>query len=77
MPGLGHKSATRIIAARRSGLVRVHDLKRLGVEWRRAMYFLQVPDHAIRYLDWDPRSLRERLTAPMAQAARPAQGVLF
>ena len=77
VPGLGHKSAARIVAARRSGPVRVADLKRLGVVWKRARYFAYAPDHATHYLHWDPSVLRERLVAPMAEAARPAQGVLF
>ncbi len=77
VPGLGHKSAQRIISARKSGLIRVADLKRIGVVWSRAQYFLHVPDHNTRYLHWDPSVLRDRLIAPMAQKARPAQGVLF
>ena len=77
VPGLGHKSAHRILAARKSGLVRVADLKKFGVIWKRAKYFLQVPDHAIRYLDWHPDQLRDRLTAPMAIQARPVQLSLF
>ena len=77
VPGLGHKSAARIVAARRSGPVRVRDLQRLGVVWRRAKYFVLVPDHATHYLSWDPAVLRERLVAPAAEAARPTQGVLF
>ena len=77
VPGLGHKSAKRILGARKSGTVRVADLKRVGVIWPRAKYFLHVPDHPTRYLHWDPTVLRERLIAPMASKARPAQMSLF
>ena len=77
VPGLGHKSAQRILTARRSGALRVNDLKRLGVVWSRAQYFLAVPDHQTRHLTWDPEALRRRLVSPMAERARPAQMSLF
>ncbi len=77
VPGLGHKSAKRIISARKSGKVRVHDLKRLGVIWKRAKYFLSAPDHDTHYLHWNPAVLRERLVSPQAEKAAPAQLALF
>lgn len=40
VPGLGVKSARRIVAARRSGALDFPDLKKLGVVLKRAMYFL-------------------------------------
>jgi predicted DNA-binding helix-hairpin-helix protein len=40
VPGLGVKSARRIVAARRSGALDFSDLKKLGVVLKRAMYFL-------------------------------------
>ena len=77
VPGLGHKSAQRIVAARRSGALRVEDLKRLGVVWSRAQYFVSVPGQGTHHLSWYPEVLRQRLIAPMAQKARPAQMSLF
>ena len=77
VPGLGHKSARRIVAGRRSGTLRIKDLIRLGVVWRRAQYFLTAPDHQLHYLDWKPEALRNKLVAPMAQKHRPAQLALF
>ncbi len=77
VPGLGHKSAQRIVAARRSGQLRVEDLKRLGVVWSRAQYFVTVPGQGTHHLSWEPEVLRQRLIAPMAQKARPAQMSLF
>lgn len=40
VPGLGVKSARRIIAARKSAVLGFPDLKKLGVVLKRAMYFL-------------------------------------
>lgn len=40
VPGLGVKSARRIVAARRSGALDFPDLKKMGVVLKRAMYFL-------------------------------------
>ena len=40
VPGLGVKSARRIVAARRSGALDFSDLKKLGVVLKRSMYFL-------------------------------------
>ena len=40
VPGLGVKSARRILAARRSGSLDFPDLKKMGVVLKRAMYFL-------------------------------------
>ncbi len=40
VPGLGVKSARRILAARRSGALDFPDLKKLGVVMKRAVYFI-------------------------------------
>ncbi|NBH71051.1 putative DNA modification/repair radical SAM protein [Clostridiaceae bacterium] len=40
VPGLGVKSARRIVAARRGGALDFPDLKKMGVVLKRAMYFL-------------------------------------
>ena len=77
VPGLGHKSAQRILAARRSGSLRVEDLKRLGVVWSRAQYFVTLPGQGTHHLNWQPEVLRQRLVAPMARQVRPAQMSLF
>lgn len=77
VPGLGHKSCQRILAARRSGTLRIADLKRFGVIWKRAQYFLAVPDHTTRHLTWEPEVLRERLLAPATRKMGEAQMTLF
>lgn len=40
VPGLGYKSATRIVKARRMGKLDFMDLKKIGVVLKRAMYFI-------------------------------------
>lgn len=40
MPGIGVKSARRILAARRSTKLTFQDLKKLGVVLKRAVYFI-------------------------------------
>ena len=40
VPGIGNKSALRIVKARRTGMLDFHDLKRIGVVLKRAIYFI-------------------------------------
>ncbi len=40
VPGLGYKSAVRIVKARRLGVLNFEDLKKMGVVLKRAMYFI-------------------------------------
>lgn len=40
VPGIGYKSASRIVKARRMGTLKYEDLKRMGVVLKRALYFI-------------------------------------
>lgn len=40
VPGIGYKSASRIVKARRMGVLDFRDLKKMGVVLKRALYFL-------------------------------------
>ena len=40
VPGIGNKSAKRIVNARRMGILQFEDLKKMGVVLKRALYFL-------------------------------------
>lgn len=40
VPGIGYKSASRIIKARRMGILDFQDLKKMGVVLKRALYFI-------------------------------------
>ena len=45
VPGMGVKSAMRIVAARRKGKLSFEDLKRMGVVMKRAQYFITCSGH--------------------------------
>ena len=40
VPGIGYKSAARIVKARRMGIIQFEDLKKMGVVLKRALYFI-------------------------------------
>lgn len=40
VPGIGYKSAARIVRARRMGMIQFEDLKKMGVVLKRALYFI-------------------------------------
>src|SRR5699024_5105490 len=40
VPGIGYKSASRIVKARRLGVLGFQDLKKMGVVLKRALYFI-------------------------------------
>lgn len=40
VPGIGYKSANRIVKARRMGILQFEDLKKMGVVLKRALYFI-------------------------------------
>ena len=40
VPGIGYKSASRIVKARRGGSLDFSDLKKIGVVLKRALYFI-------------------------------------
>ena len=77
VPGIGHKSARRIVAARRHGTVRWEHLRTMGVVLKRAQYFITVPEHTPRLLDRDPHLVRLRLVGGKQEAKTVAQTSLF
>ena len=44
VPGIGYKSASRIVKARRMGMLDFEDLKKMGVVLKRALYFIHVKE---------------------------------
>ncbi len=75
VPGLGVRSAQRIVTARRHGRLRWEHLRRLGVVLKRARYFITLPGHRMHLLDRDPAFVRRRLT--QAAPEKPVQLTLF
>lgn len=63
IPGVGVTSARRILAARRSGRLRIDDLRKLGVVMKRAQYFLTASGKAPEGLHFTQDSLLRGLIA--------------
>ncbi|MEM6396056.1 MAG: putative DNA modification/repair radical SAM protein [Bacteroidota bacterium] len=61
VPGLGVKSANRIVKARRFRSLRKEHLQKIGIVWKRAKYFLKTGDRDYIQLDWKPEDLRQRI----------------
>ncbi len=77
VPGLGLKSARRIVAARRRGVVRWQDLRSMGVVLKRAQHFVTTPDHRPHLIGRDPGAVRQRIVgghsgAPQLSLFAPA-----
>ncbi|MCQ0968863.1 putative DNA modification/repair radical SAM protein (plasmid) [Paracoccus sp. TK19116] len=70
VPGFGTKTVDRIIAARRSGPVRYHDLLRIGALMNKAQPFVTLPD-------WHPGGLTDSDTLRARFAPAPEQMSLF
>lgn len=80
VPGIGVTSAKRILSARRSGRLRVEDLKKLGVVMKRAQYFLTASGKRAEGLHFTPDSLLRNLIAaerPLLPQPAMAQLSLF
>ena len=71
IPGVGVRSAKRILAARRHGTVRWEHLHAMGVVLKRAQHFLTVPGHHPRLIGQDPEVVRLRLVGGKKEAAVP------
>jgi putative DNA modification/repair radical SAM protein len=68
VPGLGVRSAHRIVEGRRHGTVRWEHLRRFGVALKRARHFVTVPGHQPRLLERSPALVRRQLVRPAAPA---------
>ena len=63
IPGVGVKSAKKIVAARRFRKLRTYDLKKIGVVLKRAKYFLTCADKEHRLLGLDPGLVRRQIVS--------------
>ena len=63
IPGVGVKSAQKIVKARRFGALREEHLRKIGLVWKRAKYFLICADRQYRFLGWQPEVIRDQLLA--------------
>ncbi len=80
VPGIGPKSAARILAARRCGALDFEGLKRLGVVLKRAQYFITCRGKMLPGLRTSPEGVLRHLVAqerPMLVQGTPEQLSLF
>jgi putative DNA modification/repair radical SAM protein len=77
IPGIGAKSAKKIIAARRFGKLRQEHLKKIGVVWKRAKYFLTCADRNFVNLGFQPEAIRAQILHTPKAKSRPGQLDLF
>lgn len=61
VPGIGVRSAQRIITTRRVHLLNFEDLKKLGIVLKRARYFLTCQGKYYGDVGFDPEKIRKRL----------------
>lgn len=67
VPGLGVKTVDKIVAARRWSALRVADLLRLKVPIKKAMPFIETPDHHPGLRELEDPALRARFLPPPKQ----------
>ncbi|WP_417592268.1 putative DNA modification/repair radical SAM protein [Owenweeksia hongkongensis] len=73
IPGIGVKSAKMIVHSRRFGKLREEHLKKIGLVWKRARYFITGVNHTVGAKDWKPENLRHQL---ISQTVQKGQGQL-
>ncbi|THH41305.1 putative DNA modification/repair radical SAM protein [Neolewinella litorea] len=72
IPGVGVKSARKIVDARRFRPLRREHLQKIGVVWKRAQYFLLSADRDFRQLGFDPSAIRQQVLYTGARTGRHA-----
>lgn len=79
VPGIGARNAGRIVQARRFGVLKIADLKRLKVALRRSLPFMIAADHRPDSLLLDSPHLRQRVLLtperPDSLASQTARGL--
>lgn len=61
VPGVGVKSARKIVQSRRFRPLRREHLKKIGIVWKRSQYFIVTADNDFRQLGFDPQIIRKRV----------------
>jgi putative DNA modification/repair radical SAM protein len=61
VPGIGIKSARKILIARKFHSLDFSDLKKMGVVWKRARYFITCNGRYFANATLDPEGIRERI----------------
>ena len=76
VPGIGVKSAKKIVIARRFQRITWDNLRTFGVAAKRAQFFIICPG-LVAPQDWDTARLREQLIAPASRTLQSPQLGLF
>ncbi|QHL87533.1 putative DNA modification/repair radical SAM protein [Nibribacter ruber] len=61
VPGIGLKSAKKIVAARRFAYLSWENLKQIGVVIKRAKYFITCGGRSLETREWDEEAIRRRI----------------
>lgn len=61
VPGIGIKSAQKIVAARKFGKLYVHQLRKMGISYNRAQYFIRCLDSPYSIKEPEPSQLKNTI----------------
>ena len=77
VPGLGYKSASRIVKARRMGMLDFEDLKKMGVVLKRALYFITCKGKMMYPIRMDEDYITRNLLNTKEKLPEGADGMSF
>ena len=77
VPGIGYKSASRIVKARRMGMLDFEDLKKMGVDLKRALYFITCKGKMMYPIRMDEDYITRNLLNTKEKLPEGADGMSF
>ena len=77
VPGIGYKSASRIVKARRMGMLYFEDLKKMGVVLKRALYFITCKGKMMYPIRMDEDYITRNLLNTKEKLPEGADGMSF
>lgn len=77
VPGIGYKSASRIVKARRMGMLDFEDLKKMGVVLKRALYFITCKGKMMYPIRMDEDHITRNLLNTKEKLPEGADGMSF
>lgn len=77
VPGIGYKSASRIVKARRMGMLDFEDLKKMGVVLKRALYFITCKGKMMYPIRMDEDYITRNLLNTKEKLPEGADGMNF
>ena len=77
VPGIGYKSASRIVKARRMGMLDFEDLKKMGVVLKRALYFITCKGKMMYPIRMDEEYITRNLRNTKEKLPEGADGMSF